>query len=146
MATATITELHLLVTYKCSLKVVDDACIHASDQVKATVRQMMHQQCANHQPIAPHGLSLSSATTSTVVNTPFTHTLDCLPPLTAEKRALLVENEGCFKCCHFYTNHKSTDFPDSFPDKLSYAPLTEVQALVTKENQLKRRKHLLQLW
>jgi hypothetical protein len=53
MAAATIAELHLINTYKkykCSLKVVDDARIRASDLLKAAVKQMMHQPNVNHQP------------------------------------------------------------------------------------------------
>ncbi|KIM76347.1 hypothetical protein PILCRDRAFT_12787 [Piloderma croceum F 1598] len=136
MATTTVAELHLLVTYKKYTR----SCIHASDLLKAAMRQMMHQLGANRRPIVSHGLSSSLATTSTIVNTPSTCTLDCLPPFTAAERALLVEHEGCFKCLHFYTNHKSADCPNGFPNKLSYAPLTEAQALAMKKKSGKKEK------
>jgi len=51
-----------------------------------------------------------------------------------------MEHEGCFKCCHFYITHKSTDCPEGFPDKPSYSTLTEADALNAKKCHQKKGK------
>jgi hypothetical protein len=86
-------------------------------------------------------MSSSSGTVSTVDNATSSRTSDHLSPLTTAERALLIEHEGCFKCCHFYTYHKSADCPDGFPNKSSYVPLTEVHALATKKKSVKKEKN-----
>ena len=54
--------------------------------------------------------------------------------MNATEHALLMEHEGCFKCRRFYVTHKSTDYPEGFPDKSLYSTLTEADALSTKKH------------
>jgi hypothetical protein len=112
------------------------------DLLKAVVKQMMgHNNIArcNTNSRGAIGPSAASSTT-TVFNIPNPCNLDRLPSLTAAKCALLMDHEGCFKCCVFYTAHKSTNFPDGFPDKTSYIPLTEASMLLAKKKQIKKEK------
>jgi len=47
-----------------------------------------------------------------------------LPRLTDSERALLQNNEGCFKCRKFFAGHLSKNCPNSYPDPNTYKPLT----------------------
>jgi hypothetical protein len=138
---ATVAELHLITEYskyKRALKVVDDACIRADDLLRAAVKQLVTQPLNNCKVHSSHNPN----STATIPNPAATGTrsLDRTPALTPTERSLLIAHDGCFKCCVFYTSHKSADCPDSFLDKSSYVPLTEMDAMITKKCQGKKEK------
>jgi hypothetical protein len=63
---------------------------------------------------------------------------DRCPPLTSVEHALLTENGGCFRCRQFYCNHIAPACTNGFPDKASYKPLTEADALAAKKRNNKK--------
>jgi len=102
---------------------------------------MGHNNTACHNTNSHGAIGPSAASsTTTVSNIPNPRNFNCLPSLTAAEHTLLMDHEGCFKCRVFYTAHKLTDFPDGFPDKMSYIPLTEASALLMKKKQIKKEK------
>ncbi|KAF8869123.1 hypothetical protein CPB84DRAFT_1694756 [Gymnopilus junonius] len=44
--------------------------------------------------------------------------------LDPEKQKLLIFYNECFKCCHFYQNHRGADCPNGFPDGAKYKKIT----------------------
>src|SRR5882762_1742985 len=149
MTTSTTAKLHLVTDYekyKCALKVVDDACVCADELLKAAVQQMMQTSLTitNNSAKCAHS-SRPTATSSTVTSTTpadrtTSHSSDCCPPLTTIERALLTEYSGCFRCCCFYAGHIAPACMDHFPDKTSYWPLTEADALVAKKHNNKKER------
>jgi hypothetical protein len=144
MTSTMIAELHLLNTYnkyKHALKVIDDARIRADELLKSALKQMMIQPANICHPSNPrHGTSSSSTTSNMLVSTTNSRTPNRVPSLTAVERALLVNHNGCFKCRHFYTTHKSSDCPDGFPAKATYVLLMESDALAAKRRHEKKGK------
>jgi hypothetical protein len=57
---------------------------------------------------------------------------DRLPVLTTSERALLQDNEGCFKCHVPFADHLSRNCPTGFPDKANYKLLTEADVAIAK--------------
>ena len=47
-----------------------------------------------------------------------------LPKLTDTERNLLLNNEGCLKCCRFFVDHCSANCTNEFPSGVGYKPLT----------------------
>jgi len=47
-----------------------------------------------------------------------------LPKLTDMERNLLLNNEGCLKCCRFFVDHCSANCTNEFPSGMGYKPLT----------------------
>ena len=144
MTAATTAKLHLIASYKKYkrlLKVVDDAQVRADDLLKSAVKQMMSQLTSvRHATITGFNNASSTSSSSTAINPSVTCAPDRLPALNAAERALLMEHEGCFKCCRFYMTHKSTDCPKGFPEKSSYSTLTEANALNAKKCHQKKGK------
>ena len=58
--------------------------------------------------------------------------LTSIPKLTDADCALLNAHSGCYKCCHFYQDHKGTNCPHGFPDPTVYKSLTEADTLLAK--------------
>jgi hypothetical protein len=148
MTATTTAELHLIASYdkyKQLLKVVDDTRIRADNLLRAAVKQMMAQSVSvRHAAIACHNASpypsASGSSSTTAINTSTPRTPDRLPALTLTEHSLLVEHDGCFKCHHFYVNHKLPNCLDGFPDKNVYMTLTEVEALIAKKHHVKKEK------
>jgi hypothetical protein len=142
MTAATTAELHLIASYdkyKRSLKVVDNARIRADDLLRSAVKQMMSQPTSVRRAVITRfNSAASSSSSSTAINPSAACTPDRLPTLNAAECALLMEHKGCFKCHRFYMSHKSADCPDGFPDKSSYATLTEADALNAKKRLQKK--------
>jgi hypothetical protein len=144
MTATTTAELHLIASYekyKHSLKVVDDTRVGVDDLLRSAVKQMMSQLTSVHRTAITHFNDASSSSSSCIaINPSVTHAPDRLPALNAAECALLMEHEGCFKCCRFYMTHKSADCPEGFPNKSSYSTLTEADALNAKKHQKKKGK------
>ena len=144
MTATTTAELHLIASYekyKHSLKVVDDARVGVDDLLRSAVKQMMSQLTSVHRTAITHFKDASSSSSSGIaINPSVTCAPDRLPALNAAECALLMEHEGCFKCCCFYVTHKSADCPEGFPNKSSYSTLTEADALNAKKHQKKKGK------
>jgi hypothetical protein len=47
-----------------------------------------------------------------------------IPKLTDGEKKLLAENEGCYKCRHFFVTHRSHECPTGFPSAATYKTLT----------------------
>jgi hypothetical protein len=125
-------ELHLIVPYdkyKCLFKVIINARIRADDLLRSAVKQMMSQPMSvHHATIAHFNSAASTSSSSTAINPSAASTPNRLPTLNTTERTLLMEHEGCFKCCCFDMTHKSANCPNGFPDKSSYSTLTEADA------------------
>jgi hypothetical protein len=149
MTTSTTAKLHLVTNYekyKHTIKVVDDAHVCADELLKAAVQQMMQTSLtiANNSAKCAHS-SCPTATSSTMTSTtPADYTASCssnhCPPLTTIEHALLTEYSGCFHCHCFYAGHIAPACTNNFPNKTSYWPLTEADALVAKKHNNKKEQ------
>lgn len=145
MITVTVAELHLLNSYekyKWALKVVDDACIRADDLLKVAGKQLMitPSSTCRIRNMCNASYSASTSASTTAVNSSSKCTPDHIAPLMPAECTLLIMHDGCFKCCQFYATHKSADCPNGFPNKATYIPLTEANALVAEKNSVKKDK------
>jgi hypothetical protein len=150
---STTAELHLITDYdkyKHTLKVINNAHIHADNLLKATMQQMWTTSTAINNSLMKHihkAVTTSSSTTLSAAVTGGTtsHSADCCPPLTTVKRALLMEHSGCFHCCHFYAGHIAPACMNGFPEKATYRPLTEADTLAVKRhnNKMRNQRQLL---
>src|SRR5271154_5895357 len=48
-----------------------------------------------------------------------------VPKLTEDERKLLLQNQGCLKCCRVFVEHKMANCPVGFPDPSKYKTLTQ---------------------
>lgn len=66
----------------------------------------------------------TSTNTATGTSATTARRTDRVPPLTASERALLAENEGCYKCRRFFVKHQSSSCPNGYPVAKDYHTLT----------------------
>jgi len=58
-----------------------------------------------------------------------------LPRLTNMERSLLLDNEGCLKCRHFFMKHCAADCPNNFQSPVGYNVLTNKDVNATCRKQ-----------
>lgn len=59
--------------------------------------------------------------------------------LTDKEKSLLRDNEGCFKCRRFYTDHQSKDCKSDFPSGLNYKECTQSDANADKKSRQNKK-------
>ncbi|KAL6299292.1 hypothetical protein BKA93DRAFT_753563 [Sparassis latifolia] len=52
--------------------------------------------------------------------------------LTAKERALLFDNDGCLRCCKFFTGHRANNCPNDFPSPVGYTELMQKDVNMAK--------------
>ena len=130
---AHLAETHLVIGYSAyvrALKFIDDTRLRQATLLQEAVSRMYVPVNSSRRDRTPCVSTANMTVTSMGANT----VADRLPALTATKRALLQDNEGCFKCRVPFTDHLSRNCPTGFPDKASYKPLTEADIAVAKRH------------
>ena len=122
------------------------ASVHLIDETHAVenkrqcklIEETLGQQakCQNTTTDTLHGLSRranTSQSNTTSSSSTSASSFIKLPPLTNNECTLLNEHNGCTKCHHFDTDHRSQACPEGFPSGKGYKTLTVMDALTTKK-------------
>ncbi|KAG6824333.1 hypothetical protein H0H92_007167 [Tricholoma furcatifolium] len=98
-----------------------DAREIADKVMRATKRPLTNSSRANTTS------SLSSNTSSSNSRSQSSSSSNRPPPLTADERALLLANKGCFKCRMPFAGHFSCTCTKDYPNAATYQPITQAR-------------------
>ncbi|KAG6806510.1 hypothetical protein H0H92_011067, partial [Tricholoma furcatifolium] len=93
----------------------------ADEVMRATKRPLTNSSHANTTS------SSSSNTSSSNSRSQSSSSSNRPPPLTADERALLLANEGCFKCRTPFAGHFSRTCTRDYPNAATYQPVTQAR-------------------
>jgi len=107
---------------------LDDGIRSDHLELELAMKNSRDSNCRNNPVNEPSRHTNTTTTPSSAVinsNTTAMSSSVCYAPhLTELECQLLADDEGCFKCCKPFADHRSKDCPNNFPNSVGYQPLT----------------------
>ncbi|KAG6807881.1 hypothetical protein H0H92_006117 [Tricholoma furcatifolium] len=112
-----------------AVRIEDDARHLAEKRQREIADEVMHtsKRPATNAACSNNNSSSSTSASSSGRTQPSSSSSNRPPPLTANERALLLANEGCFKCRTPFAGHFSRTCTKDYPSAASYQPITQAR-------------------